>query len=135
MVEVVSFRRLEVREVVDGMREVGAAGASDFLLDQMPMVWSAEAERMRCEGWCTAIESMLALWPYSSIWGAREAESLSGDSLYLHTRIVRSRPEETIVVGEMNLAALTDAVWPPFAAEGDVASISDDMFHTRSNPS
>jgi len=60
---VVSFRRLEVREEADGKRDVGAAGASDFLLDQTPTVWSADAERMRFEGWWTAMESTLALCP------------------------------------------------------------------------
>lgn len=63
MVEVVSFRRLAVREEPDGRRDAVAAGASDFLLDQKPTLWSAEAERMRFDGWCTAIESMLALCP------------------------------------------------------------------------
>ena len=59
-----SLRRLEVREEeADGRRDGGAAGASDFLLDQIPTVWSAEAERMRFEGWCTARESTLALCP------------------------------------------------------------------------
>lgn len=63
VVEVVSLRRLELREKADDRREVGAGGASDFLLDQTPTVWSAEAERMRLEGWCTAMESTLALCP------------------------------------------------------------------------
>ena len=44
------FRRLELREVAEGRREVGAAGVSDFLVDQKPREWSAEAERMRDEG-------------------------------------------------------------------------------------
>ena len=45
-----NFLRLEVREVTEGRRDVGAAGASDFLVDQRPREWSAEAERMRHEG-------------------------------------------------------------------------------------
>ena len=44
------FLRLELREVAEGRRDVGAAGASDFLVDQRPSEWSAEAERMRDEG-------------------------------------------------------------------------------------
>lgn len=44
------FRRFEYREVAEGRRDVGAAGASDFLVDQRPREWSAEAERMRDEG-------------------------------------------------------------------------------------
>lgn len=40
-----------------------------------------------------------------------------------------------MAVGERNLAALTEAVWPPFAAEGDVARVSEDMFQTRRSPS
>ena len=44
------FLRLELREVAEGRRDVGAAGASDFLDDQRPREWSAEAERMRDEG-------------------------------------------------------------------------------------
>ena len=44
------FLRLELREIADGRRDVGAAGASDFLVDQRPSEWSAEAERMRDEG-------------------------------------------------------------------------------------
>jgi len=55
--------------------------------------------------------------------------------VYFHTRTVRSRPEETIEFGESIFAALMDDVWPPFAAEGDVANVSDDMFQTRSSPS
>lgn len=55
--------------------------------------------------------------------------------MYFHIRTVRSRPEEAIDVGDRNLTALMDDVWPPFAAEGDVANVSDDMFHTRSSPS
>ena len=45
-----TFLRLELREIADGSREAGAAGASDFLVDQRPREWSAEAERMRDEG-------------------------------------------------------------------------------------
>ena len=45
------FRRLEFREVAEGRRDDGAAGASDFLVDQRPREWSAEAESMRDEGW------------------------------------------------------------------------------------
>ncbi len=44
------FLRLELREVAEGRRDVGAAGASDFLVDQIPREWSAEAERMRDDG-------------------------------------------------------------------------------------
>lgn len=44
------FRRFEFREVAEGRRDVGAAGASDFLVDQRPREWSTEAERMRDEG-------------------------------------------------------------------------------------
>lgn len=36
VVEVLSFRRLAVREEAEGRMEVGAAGASDFLVDQRP---------------------------------------------------------------------------------------------------
>ena len=50
-VEGPTFLRLELREVAEGRRDVGAAGASDFLVDQKPREWSAEAERMRDEGW------------------------------------------------------------------------------------
>ena len=49
-VEGPSFLRLEIREFAEGRREVGAAGASDFLVDQRPREWSAEAERRRVEG-------------------------------------------------------------------------------------
>ncbi len=45
-----TFLRLELREVAEGRRDAGAAGASDFLADQIPREWSAEAERMRDEG-------------------------------------------------------------------------------------
>ena len=44
------LRRFEFREVAEGRRDAGAAGASDFLVDQRPREWSAEAERMRDEG-------------------------------------------------------------------------------------
>ena len=44
------FLRLKFREVAEGRRDVGARGASDFLVDQRPTEWSAEAERMRDEG-------------------------------------------------------------------------------------
>ena len=46
-----------------GKRDGEAEGASDFLVDQRPRVWSAEAERMRHEGAWTARASMLDLWP------------------------------------------------------------------------
>ena len=49
-VEGPNFLRLEFRELAEGRRDVGAAGASDFLVDQRPREWSAEAERMRHEG-------------------------------------------------------------------------------------
>ena len=49
-VEGPNFLRLEPRELVEGRRDVGAAGASDFLVDQRPREWSAEAERRRDEG-------------------------------------------------------------------------------------
>ena len=58
-----SLRRLELRVLFCGRSDAGAVGASDFLLDQIPTEWSAEAERMRDEGLWTAVESMLALWP------------------------------------------------------------------------
>ena len=44
------FLRLELREVAEGRRDVGAAGASDFLVDQNPREWSADADSMREEG-------------------------------------------------------------------------------------
>ena len=44
------FLRLELRKLAEGVRDVGAAGASDFLDDQRPTEWSAEAERIRDEG-------------------------------------------------------------------------------------
>ena len=78
---------------------------------------------------------MLALWPYNSICGDMDAEKPLGSSIYLHIRTVRSNPEEAICVEEMNFASLIEEVCPPFAAEGDVANTSDDMFHTRSKPS
>ena len=49
-VEGPTFRRLEFRDVAEGRRDDGAAGASVFLVDQRPTEWSAEAERMRDEG-------------------------------------------------------------------------------------
>lgn len=58
-----TFRRLVLWDVAEGIRDAGASAASDFLVDQKPTEWSAEAERIRLEGWWTARESMLALWP------------------------------------------------------------------------
>ncbi len=46
-----------------GSRAVGAVGAFDFLVDQMPRVWSADAERILDDGLWTARDSMVALWP------------------------------------------------------------------------
>ena len=59
-----SFRRLweEVGWMV-GRRDEGATGESDFLVDHIPRVWSADAERILEEGWSTARESILPLWP------------------------------------------------------------------------
>lgn len=66
--ELDSLRRL----FDDGRRFSGAAGAPDLLVDQRPMVWSAEAERMRELGAWTARESTEALWPNSSSDGVKE---------------------------------------------------------------
>ena len=63
-----------------------------------------------------------------------DAEKLSVSSNF-HIRTVRSSPEETICVEDENFAALMDDVWPPCAAEGDVANTSEDMLQTRSSPS
>ena len=46
-----SFRRLELPGVVEGGRDEGAAGPSDFFVDQKPTKRSAEADKMRDEGW------------------------------------------------------------------------------------
>ncbi len=48
---------------------------------------------------------------------------------------MRSRPEDAIWEGEMNLADFMDEVWPPLAAEDEVARTSEDMFHTLKSPS
>ena len=61
--DVDNFRRLEIRALLWGSRVNVAAGASDFLLDQIPTAWSAEAESMRVDGLWTAMESTLALCP------------------------------------------------------------------------
>ncbi len=58
-----TFRRLVLRDAAEGIREGGASGASAFFVDQNPTEWSADAESIRSEGWWTASESMLALWP------------------------------------------------------------------------
>lgn len=55
-----SLRRLFEAE---GRRFSGAVVFSDFLVDQRPTVWSAEAERMREDGEWTARASTDALWP------------------------------------------------------------------------
>lgn len=49
--------------MLDGRRAGGAAGASDFLVDQNPTAWSADPVRIRLEEWCMDRESTLALWP------------------------------------------------------------------------
>ncbi len=90
------FRRFELRDVEEGIRDAGAEGASDFLVDQRPREWSAEAERIRLEGAWTARESMEALWPKSSRWGVSEAEKEEGSSEYFQRWIVRSRLEDAI---------------------------------------
>ena len=58
-----TFRRFALRAVELGRRDEGAEGASDFLVDQRPRVWSAEAERIRLEGPWMARQSILDLWP------------------------------------------------------------------------
>lgn len=73
---VVSLRRLELGS---GRRFEAAAGSADLDEDQMPMVWSAEAERMREVGVSTARWSMDAVWPYSSRTGEKEAD-VEGES-------------------------------------------------------
>jgi hypothetical protein len=94
-VAVVSFLRLaEGRE--EEIRVVGAAGEADLDVVQSPMEPSVEAERMREEGACTARESMLPVWPYSSRMGFRSPEKWSEDSVYFQTRTVRSRPADAI---------------------------------------
>ena len=50
-VDVPSLRFLfVVPGTVCGSRDAGAAGASDVRVDQMPTVWSADADRIRDEG-------------------------------------------------------------------------------------
>lgn len=90
------FRRFELRDVKERIRDAGAEGASDFLVDHTPREWSAEAERMRLEGAWTARESIEALWPKSSRWGFREAEKEGVSSEYFQRWIVRSRLEDAI---------------------------------------
>lgn len=67
--------------------------------------------------------------------GEREAERPEGSSAYFQIRIVRSRLEEAILVGEMNFTDLTEDVWPPSLADGEVTSTSDERFQTRRSPS
>lgn len=56
-----SLRRLAPRLRELGRREVVAGGASDFLVDQTPMVQSVEAERRREDMAWVARASMLDL--------------------------------------------------------------------------
>lgn len=61
-----SLRRLLLDVNAAGRRFVGAGGAPSEELeeeDQSFAVWSAEAERMREEGVCTARELMGRVWP------------------------------------------------------------------------
>lgn len=83
-----SFRRL----FADGRSSSGAAGASDFLVDHRPTVWSAEAESTREDGACTAKLSTEDRWPNISSVGTSEASPTSV-SAYFHSRSVRSIPE------------------------------------------
>lgn len=90
---------------------------------------------MRFEGWWTARESILALCPYNSTCGCTDADIASLSSEYFHSRIVRSRPEDAMCDGEINLADLADEVCPPPDEDGEVASTSEDMFHILKKPS
>lgn len=66
MDEVEILRRLLV---LVGAFISGAGGASLFLEDQSPTVWSADAVRMRDDGAWTARLSIKDLWPMSSSLG------------------------------------------------------------------
>lgn len=44
---------------------------------------------------------------------------------------MRSRPLETICVGERNFTALMKDSWPPSEADGEVARMFDEVSHIR----
>lgn len=49
--------------------------------------------------------------------------------MYLQSRTVRSRPLDTIWVGERNFAALTKDSCPPSEVESEVARMLEDVSH------
>ena len=73
-----------------GREDSGAGGASLFLVLQSPIVWSADAERMREEGAWTAMLSTDALCPQSSSNGVIDEPS------NFHVRKDLSMLDETI---------------------------------------
>jgi hypothetical protein len=122
-------------EEAEGNNSGGALGDSDFLVDQKPTLQSAEADRIRFEGECTANEFTLDLWPCNSTWGDMVPDNPFSFSVYFQSLTVRSIPDETIWFGETSFTLLIEAWCPPFAADGETAIASDDIFHILSSPS
>jgi len=75
-----NFRRLMALDDADGSRLDGAEGPSDFLVDQTPTLWSAEADSIREDGAWTEMLSTLDLWPYRSRFEVRLIEGCPGAS-------------------------------------------------------
>jgi hypothetical protein len=57
------FRRLLAAVDADGRREAGASGAEVAEVDQRPILWSLDAERIREVVALTSIDSTPDLWP------------------------------------------------------------------------
>ena len=129
MEELVLRRLTEL--VALGSRCGGAGGASDLRVDHKETVESWLAERMRWVWGECRIESMEALWPYSASLGVKVDDS----SVCVQSRIVRSKPEDMICVGDMKRAHFMEEVWPPAVGDGVVALTCEEESHIRRWPS
>lgn len=82
----------------------GAGGASDFFVDQIPILLSEEPDRIREEGAWTAMLSMTEVWPMSSKFGVKLPLPVAASS-YFHIVTDLSLPALTMEVGDSHLAA------------------------------